>query len=86
MPCVVCLCVALRKLLLALVADGGSRLYSGQVTSSVDASAGVRQLLSSSTGASRLLPLPSAEAARIAILKVQTKYPPPPLPWAGDNR
>jgi len=63
--------VFLRKLVLALVADGGSRLYSGDVTRAVDAAAGVRQLLSSSSGATRLLPLPSAEAARLLLLKTQ---------------
>jgi hypothetical protein len=59
----------LRRLLLCLVADGGSRLYSGDVTRAVDATAGVLQLLDSPAGASRMLPLPSAEAARLLLLR-----------------
>eukprot|EP00962_Isochrysis_galbana_P060533 scaffold35089_cov90-Isochrysis_galbana.AAC.1 len=59
----------LRRLLLCLVADGGSRLYVGDVTRAVDASAGVLQLLASPPGASRELPLPSAEAARLLLLR-----------------
>jgi len=58
----------LSKLVLALVGDGGSCLYSGQATAAVDADAGVWELVSASSGEMRRLPLPSAEAARLTLV------------------
>ena len=56
----------LQQLLLALVADSSSPLYSGECTQQTDISAGVWAVPSS--GLLRNLQLPSAEAAR-AILR-----------------
>ena len=57
----------LRDVLVALVADSGSALYSGEVSRAVDAAGGISVV--DEDGRARSLPMPSWEAARLTLLQ-----------------
>ena len=63
----------MRQLLLALVADPHSRLYSsGEVSRAIDPTAGVS--LIDAEGVARALPMPSAEVAKLTLIAEHSRH------------